>query len=196
MLAHSVIRAATSCKATPACREQDLLIPDPNSNLTPDGGRPDEKICVKEAVYDFQLIPHRIFKRKFAYIYKKNMLVRSSVANPDPGFGAGKVIILCSRTSFIFWIRKYMSSLGTSIRIQLFTSMRIHAESADPEPDPGQTLLSLKVNFLHEKYTLGNRSTNIPVPVSTPSLFEMLEIWFTWKFGSISLLLGLDPHSQ
>ncbi len=33
--------------------------------------------------------------------------------------------------------------------------------NADPDPDPGQTLKSRKVKFLHEKYTLlkvGNRS--------------------------------------
>jgi hypothetical protein len=52
-------------------------------------------------------------------------------------------------------------SMRSRRRIQIITSIRIRIQEAKPilipavtDPDPGQTLLSEKVGFLHEKYTL------------------------------------------
>jgi hypothetical protein len=58
----------------------------------------------------------------------------------------------------VLWIRigfnadlapAFMPSMRIRIRIQGTKPMRIHAD-----PDPGQTLPSQKVEYLHEKYIL------------------------------------------
>ncbi len=67
--------------------------------------------------------------------------------------------------------------------------------NADPDPDPGQTLKSQKVKFLHEKYTLlkvGNRSKpNMYTKYKSP-----LKGRFICNIWSISILPYPDPHSQ
>jgi hypothetical protein len=58
----------------------------------------------------------------------------------------------------VLWIRIYFNadpvpSMQIRIRIQGAKPMRIHVDP-DPDLDPGRTLMSQKVQFLHEEYIL------------------------------------------
>ncbi len=64
---------------------------------------------------------------------------------------------------------------------------------ADPDPDPGQTLKSQKVKFLHENIVkVGDRSKSIPTKLQ--NLFEMQEPGS--QFWSTFMLLNPDPRSR
>jgi hypothetical protein len=79
------------------------------------------------------------------------------------------------------------------IRIQFF-----FYPGADPDPDPGSQTSAdpcesgsgSRSEFLHEKFTVGNRS-NI-----YESIFEGQETRFICEFWSIFLLLNSDPNPR
>jgi hypothetical protein len=94
------------------------------------------------------------------------------------------------------------------IRILLFNSMRTPDPDTDPgsqtktDPDPGQTLKSRKVEFLHEKYRYLKKGTGKKVKEhtgsseSTKSILKGREPGSFLLIWSISMLLDPDPHSQ